>query len=445
MKKLPFVLILAITIFSFLIPSFVQGGSPSLYLAPSNGTFFVGSTFSVSIYVDTKENKINAVEIGLKFPADILQVTTPTAGESFVSEWLTPPSYSNIGGVISFKGGIPEGIATSAGLVSTITFRAKSPGVAKLEFLDSSKVLLADGKGTPLVATTFGGSYKILIPPPEGPEIFSPSHPDSEKWYSNPNPIFSWKKDKGVTDFSFSFSQNPQENPDIVSEGDLTSKVYKGISDGIWYFHLRTKKDGLWGRTSHFAVKIDTAPPQEFKPRIDIANKFVYFETKDIHSGINYYEISVWEINKVSAPASFFVEAVSPFKIPINKPGSYSVIVRAYDKAGNKQEAEVRFRLLNPLITYLEERGVAIKGIFFSWTLIFFIWFVLILTIIYLLFRLLNRQRGFKKGIKEIREAIEEIEKVEEKEKEIEELREKFKEEKEKLGEKLSSQNKYRL
>jgi len=107
------------------MPAFA--GSATLYLTPSKGTFFVGSTFSVSIYVAPKGNEINAVEDALKFPPDIWLVPTPTAGESFITEWLTPPSYSNTGGKITFKGGIPGGIKTSAGLVSTVTFRAKSP------------------------------------------------------------------------------------------------------------------------------------------------------------------------------------------------------------------------------------------------------------------------------------------------------------------------------
>jgi hypothetical protein len=283
-----------------------RAAGASLHLAPSKGTFLVGSTFSVSIYLDTKGNKINAVEVDLKFPPEILQITTPTAGESFISEWLTPPSYSNIGGTISFKGGIPEGILTSAGLVSAITFRAKAPGIAKVEFLDSSKVLLADGKGTPVFTTNAGGVYEILIPPPEGPAIFSSTHPDSGVWYRNSNPSFSWEKEEGVTDFSYSFSQIPLENPDTISEGAETFKSYEDVPDGIWYFHLRSRKGGIWGKTSHFGVKIDTTPPQKFRPDVDTFNGFIYFGTEDLHSGIDYYEISVLNITESPTATPFF-------------------------------------------------------------------------------------------------------------------------------------------
>ena len=433
MRRLLF--ILSILILSFLIVFPVQGESASLYLAPSKGTFFVGSTFSVSIYVDTKGNEINAVEVDLRFPPDILQVTTPTAGESFISEWLTPPNYSNIGGTISFKGGIPGGIKTSAGLVSTVTFRAKSSGLARVEFLDSSKVLLNDGKGTPISTTNFGGVYEILVPPPEGPKIFSPTHYDSDIWYSDSNPQFYWEKEEKLTDFSFSFSQNPQENPDNISEGDATLKFYDEVPDGIWYFHLRAKKNDVWGRTSHFPIKIDTTPPQKFELRVDLGSGFVYFDTKDLHSGLDHYEVSILNISETPILSPFFIEATSPYKIPYQKPGKYNVIVRAYDKAGNSQTAEAKFRIISPALSYIEGKGIQLKGILFSWRLIYVILFLFLIAASYLIFYF--SRRGYKKGIKEIKEALTEIKKIEEREKETQRLREKFREEKEKLEEKL--------
>jgi len=433
MRRLLF--ILSILILSFLIVFPVQGESASLYLAPSKGTFFVGSTFSVSIYVDTKGNEINAVEVDLRFPPDILQVTTPTAGESFISEWLTPPNYSNIGGTISFKGGIPGGIKTSAGLVSTVTFRAKSSGLARVEFLDSSKILLNDGKGTPIFTTNFGGVYEILVPPPEGPKIFSPTHYDSDIWYSDSNPQFYWEKEEKLTDFSFSFSQNPQENPDNISEGNATLKFYDEVPDGIWYFHLRAKKNDVWGRTSHFPIKIDTTPPQKFELRVDLGSGFVYFDTKDLHSGLDHYEVSILNISETPILSPFFIEATSPYKIPYQKPGKYNVIVRAYDKAGNSQTAEAKFRIISPALSYIEGKGIQVKGILFSWRLIYVILFLFLITASYLIFYL--SRRGYKKGIKEIKEALTEIKKIEEREKETQRLREKFREEKEKLEEKL--------
>ena len=56
-------------------------GSASLYVGPSSGTFTVGSTFTVSIYVNTGGQFVNAVEANLSFPPNMLQVVSPTAGK----------------------------------------------------------------------------------------------------------------------------------------------------------------------------------------------------------------------------------------------------------------------------------------------------------------------------------------------------------------------------
>ncbi|MFH1656964.1 MAG: cohesin domain-containing protein [bacterium] len=296
-----------------------EAAEASLYLAPSQGTFFAGSTFSVSVYLNTKGESINAVQVDLKFPAEMLQVTLPSTGESFVSEWLTPPSYSNTGGVISFRGGIPGGVVTSSGLISTITFRAKASGTAKIEFLDSSRVFLNDGKGTPVSTFINNGSYRIIVPPPEGPAITSLTYPDPEIWYCDNSPSFAWEKDSGITDFSYSFSQNPRENPDTVSEGEQVMISYEKPDDGVWYFHLRAREQGVWGLASHRTAKIDCSPPEKFDIQVDTNSGFIYFETKDFYSGIDYYEVNMF--NTDESFAGFFIEATSPFKIPREETG----------------------------------------------------------------------------------------------------------------------------
>jgi len=379
-------------------------GNASLYLAPSQGTFFVGSTFSVSIYVDTKGAEINAIEVDLKFPPDILQITTPTAGESFISEWLTPPSYSNSGGTISFRGGIPGGIVTSAGLVSTITFRGRASGIAKVEFLDSSKVLLNDGKGTPVFTTNIGGVYEILIPPPEGPKVTSPTHPDPDIWYSNSNPTFSWEKEEGVTDFSYSLDFDSQGIPDNLPEGDFTSISFTDLDDGIWYFHIKAKKAGVWGGTSHYLVQIDSTPPASFIPEItpstrtSVSQPIVSFITTDALSGFDHFEIKIIDVSpdREEKGVGFFVEATSPYKLPAFESGEYMLVVRAFDKAGNWRDESVKIEII-PKGTGLTKKGIWFFGIFLPWWLIIIIIILLFLLVIVLLILWWKRYWRFQK------------------------------------------------
>ena len=387
-------------LFLILIPARqARAAAATLYLSPSSGSFLVGSTFTVSVYLNTNGGNINTVWTDLRFPPDILQVASPTTGNSFITEWLTPPNYSNQQGLISFRGGIPGGISTSAGLVSSVTFRTISTGKAKIEFGDASKILLHDGLGTDILRNRIGGEYQVLVPPPEGPKVFSPTHPDPNVWYSDSSPEFTWEKEDGVSGYSFSLSQNPQERPNGTSEGVETLTSFDNTSDGIFYFHIRQQKNGIWGNTSHVQVKIDVSPPAEFFPRVITYSRLVgyqtmvYFDTADAMAGISHYEAGIIDLEEKAASRSFFTEQISPYKIPNNGAGKYSVIIKAVDNAGNIRESEARFRLMTPLISHIEGNGLEIRGIFLPWWIFWFSGLVFALISAFVIWRILALKR----------------------------------------------------
>ena len=128
-----FALSLFLTYFSF--PYFTQAQtqeavSPkaALFLSPRIETVLVGSRFDVSIFLNTYGNSINTAQLDLKFPPDKLTIVKPSGGQSFISLWVEAPTYSNVKGTASFVGGIPGGIITESGLLTTITFKAKASG-----------------------------------------------------------------------------------------------------------------------------------------------------------------------------------------------------------------------------------------------------------------------------------------------------------------------------
>ncbi|MCK5466448.1 hypothetical protein KAI56_03065, partial [Candidatus Parcubacteria bacterium] len=203
--------VFAFLILFFLAAPLTQASGASLYLSPNGGTFYIGSTFDISILLNTSGNSINAIKADLRFDPKKLQVVNPATGKSFVSVWAVPPFYSNTEGKVSFQGGIPSpGIRTSSGSVLTITFRAIKPGETTISLLDSSKVLLDDGKGTNILNSLGNGKYIISLPLPEGPIVSSSTHPDQNKWYKNNNVAFSWNKEDVTSDFSYVLDTNPQ-------------------------------------------------------------------------------------------------------------------------------------------------------------------------------------------------------------------------------------------
>jgi len=395
-------------LFSVSLVQPVRAAGASLYLSPNSGTFYIGSTFDVSIFVNTGGENVNAVQVDLKFDPKKLQIASPTAGKSFISVWVSQPTYSNIQGTASFQGGMPSpGINTSAGLVSTITFRAISPGETTILFLDSSRVLLDDGKGTNILSSKARGVYTLRIPPPEGPKIFSATHPDQNKWYKNNNPTFSWEKEEGVTDFSFSLDFDSQGIPDSVSEGGQTSISFTDLEDGIWYFHVKAKKAEVWGGTSHYLVQIDSTPPASFQLEVSpsletsLSQPVISFITTDALSGFDHFEIKVIDITPghEDREISFFIEAASPYKLPVLEVGKYMVIVRAFDNAGNWRDESVKIEII-PEGIGLTREGIYFFEIFLSWWLIILIIILGLALITLLLIRWWKKQKEFQEGVK---------------------------------------------
>src|SRR5947207_718094 len=89
-------------IFITFVPTTSHAAGASLKISPPNGTYEVGALVDVSFLLDTGGDSVNAVNANILFPPDKLQVVNPAASTSFISLWVTAPSYSNTDGTITF-------------------------------------------------------------------------------------------------------------------------------------------------------------------------------------------------------------------------------------------------------------------------------------------------------------------------------------------------------
>jgi hypothetical protein len=380
-KRLFSFVVVILTAYGFAVPfSYAADtGVATLYIGPGTGTFTVGSTFTVSFYVNTGGKFINAVEASILFPADRLQVVSPSTGASFINVWAIQPSYSNTEGTMNFRGAVPSpGINTSAGLISTVTFRVKAVGSAVIRFGSDSHVLLNDGLGTDVLQHSESGVYTLVLPPPSGPFVVSDTHPDQSRWYSNDTVGLSWAGDVGASSYSYILSDQPVDVPDNIPEGQQSRIVYKKLSNGRHYFHIKALRAGVWGGATHYAVSVDTLPPAEFP--IDVVpsartaqhQPVINFLTTDAESGLDRYEIRVIGLAEKSADVTsatdkhpFFIEAQSPY-IPQSLPfGRYDVFVRAYDIAGNYREVTQRLEIVPTLFEIVQGRGIEFRQVLF--------------------------------------------------------------------------------
>ncbi|MEK7146919.1 MAG: cohesin domain-containing protein [Patescibacteria group bacterium] len=387
----------------------------ALFLNPASGSFLVGSTFDLSIILDTKNSSVNTVEVELLFPADKIQVASQSlGGQSIIQLWPAPPSFSNKEGRIYFIGGIPSpGINTSQGIVLTLTFRVIAPGSGQISFGKSSTVLANDGKATNILGQKPPAFLKFMVPPPQGPEISSPTHSDQEKWHRDNNPVFAWPKSQFATAFSYDIDNDPAGFPDAVAEGPEATASFQNLENGIWYFHLRERSDNIWGGVSHFVVKVDNQPPAAFDinvspgKRTTNKNPIFRFFTTDSLSGFDYFQMKIIPLFEELENQGLFFEVSSPYQAPAFKPGRYQVVIRALDKAGNSKDEAVTMNILGSFSQFIDQEGINFFFFFIPWAAALYFAGFLMLVFLAVLFILWRRhshhlQHAFKEDIRNL-------------------------------------------
>ena len=359
---LNFGLSFCILIFAFGIFSTVEAAS--LSISPSSGTHNVGQTFSVSVYVSSADQSMNAASGIITFPADKLQITSLSKTGSIVSLWVQEPSFSNPlaggQGTVNFEGIVLNpGFQGSNGKIITLTFKVKTVGTASLSFTSSS-VLANDGQGTNILTNIGKATYALENPAetpvapksetpsktigtPNAPEIISSTHPDPNKWYQATITKFSWQLSSEIEAIRISFDKNPRSMPQNLYSPPISSKEINDLEEGAWYFHLQLKNSYGWGDISHFRIQIDKTSPEPFIIKTDNRGDktnpqpLLIFQANDKLSGIDYYGIKIGDIYNLKVLQSEILNG--SYKIPVMPPGEYSLIIRAFDKAGNYSPA----------------------------------------------------------------------------------------------------------
>lgn len=356
-----------------------------LFITPRSGNFLVDSTFETPIYIDTKGNSINAINLKISFDPNKLTIVKPSSGKSIFGIWIETPGYDNTKGTASLVGVIPGGIVTSSGLIGTITFKAKASGTTRVNITNYSSANLNDGLGSEVDLTRIGATYSIDQKPPEGMIVSSETHPSQDRWYNNNSPILNWTIEDNNIGYSVTFDNSPNTIPPNEINSTESSKAYEDIKDGIWYFHVKANQNGVWGNTSNFQVKIDTTIPALFTPSINIIkdtgeNKkyLLSFLTTDSLSGINHYEVGIINKKEGSTVSPVFTETESPYLVPQDTSNNIRVIIRAFDNAGNLRDTYVDLYPGYNLISMIKEYG--------SYILFLFVILMLIELIIHYLF-----------------------------------------------------------
>ncbi|TSC76188.1 MAG: Uncharacterized protein G01um101431_809 [Parcubacteria group bacterium Gr01-1014_31] len=413
---------------SVLAAVFFWGGvvhAASLSIGPATGTVTVDSTFDISLFVNTEGDTVNALEVSVSFPPDKLQLVSPTAGKSVIELWTGPPRFNNLTGRIDLQGGIPGGLKVSQGQVIKLTFRARSVGTALVKFLDNSKVLNHDGRGTDVLGSTSNGIYQIELPPPAGPAVVATTHPIQGQYFATNNAQLQWASNVGIDAYSYVLNKESTTIPDDIPEGRATSVAYQNLADGVHYFHIKALRHGAWGGVTHLSLGVDVVPPAEFsievipQARTTRRQPVIQFATTDSGSGLSHYELKLVPLNPgAKAGQQFFVEAQSPYIPPQLEMGSYDVIVRAYDHAKNIREVTRRLEIVPTVFRIVRDEGLELKSnLIIPWPWVWGVGGVLLVLLGLLAYRArrfhrdVDRQRGSKELPETVRKQLEDLKK----------------------------------
>ncbi|MDD4902017.1 MAG: hypothetical protein PHE24_02670 [Patescibacteria group bacterium] len=170
--------ILGIFIFIFPVVFFpISVKAATFYLDPPQKTIGPNDVIEVRVKVGVSSGEcINAAQVGINFPSDILEFKDFNSGESFLTIWVQKPDQEalervNREGKIIFSGGIPGGYCGvipgdpgDSNILGSLIFSPKNPIVfhkAKIDFSSDTEAYINDGEGTRVSINAQGAVIEI--------------------------------------------------------------------------------------------------------------------------------------------------------------------------------------------------------------------------------------------------------------------------------------------
>jgi len=377
-----------------------------------------GGDYEFAIWAEDGQNRYSQT---LRFPLEVLGGTKTTVSGIFLSPTIEiqdhlvergkdiiifgetfPDSEINI--LVSPSGEIKKTNSDSSGKWS---YNLDTSLLERGNYQVKANSLASDGRQSEFSQPLY---FSVIVKTPSFPgkpsppgelEIFSSTHPEEDEWYRQKEVTFLWELADEIeaTGFSYILDKKPETIPDNASEGTPEYADLNIKEDGVWYFHIKAERAGVWGPVSHYRVQVDTEPPVSFSSQVEEESiteeqrALLHFTAADELSGVDYYQIKL----KGEDTEEIFVERESPYQLPKLKAGRYSIFVKVWDRAGNFKEKEVDFEVV-PSGTEIPVTGKPIwEQILEYWWLIGLLIFLLTIFIYFVYRRIKEKKKRRKK------------------------------------------------
>src|SRR3989338_2940908 len=319
----------------------------TIAIDPDSATINLGLEHIISVDIQTGGEGINVVNAVVKYDPSFARVEEIRTTNSFCdpSLFLERKIDNEKGEVRVVCGFLTPGFTELKGTVFELVLQPLKPGRFSLQFGEETAVLANDGLGTNVLRDSTSASYLIAEGGRDGMTdasrvlVFSPSHPNTTRWYNNRSPFFTWSGYDSHK-YSYAFDQNPDTEPTSQVLRTETIASFEAEEDGIYYFHLLSKGEDGKSEISHYPVKIDSTPPQV--PSIKASAESVTvgevvrfeFSSKDESSGLQptFYV-------KLRDDGVFFPTGPQLF-IAFPEKGEQKITVQVFDRANNYSESQ---------------------------------------------------------------------------------------------------------
>lgn len=315
----------------------------TLSLRPESGFVDPNVRQSIDIIIDRGEEEVNAVDVTLTYDPMEAEVDEVRTDSSFCDRFWEKSIDQDRGEVRIACGKPSPGLSTESGVIASIMVYPKKS--FSLRFSPESQVLANDGLGTNVLRASEGARFTLgphaSSSDPLFISLYSPSHPNSERWYNKRQADFNWLAVTGAT-YRYAVDASSADPSLASTTGIATSQSHASVSipsDGIYYFHVVAFDGNRVGPVATQKVLVDTVPPQnvsismsesEVRPGETVR---LQFSGTDTQSGLlpNYYI----RINE----GSFLLPVENELYVPFTRSGQNSVTLRVFDRAGNYSEA----------------------------------------------------------------------------------------------------------
>ncbi len=306
-----------------------------LRFQPEGGVFDRRFAQRMSVMLDSGGEAINAIRLSLSYNPEELKIQSVDMDRSICQNFIISEHNSETG-KISMECIIPNPGFKGNSAVVTDLYLKPQDGVeqSSLHFLEDSQVLANDGLATNvlrmMVDSTLRFDSSDLLDTQQSIVVFSPTHPNPERWYSKRSVALSWAPTlpASITAVAQSHTASPLALP----------PMFKTVTqDGVHTFTLEAQNKNGQLISKSITARVDSTPPEKLELKASETRVkpggLVRFTATGSDSMSGLQRVFYLKIND-----EIFFPIGSEIYIPFPQSGNYTITLRAYDKAGNHRD-----------------------------------------------------------------------------------------------------------